>query len=896
MTSPQKESLLKRISKAKDSINSNPEIGLKMVLQLYDEMKETINYDAIGRLCKLLGTFYLRKGNPQLGIEYYQQALANFELEDNYLEIGNIYNNLIVASHKIKKQDELEEFSRLALLNYEKCGNVKNITSVINNMAKSYTINGLYQKSYLLLKDAKDKYAKVMSWKDRIILSTNYANVCLKLDKVQEGLDLLETLSAEAKKEEAYDSLATISLYLSEYYESIGDFKTALAYQKNRTNYLVKVNHKDISEDIGHYLNTLNIDVNELSYQRITKQNDVLVEAHKQAKQKNGFLETLINTIPFPLYYSDMNDRYLGCNDSYCNFYKLDKNEIIGKQVGLSLSESAEVELFAKKRTELKEKRKPHRFITKVTPTESDLRTIELFQNVFYNEAGELAGILGLVRDITDDIKKDKELIQFQETLEAIFNNAQVGILLVTKDLEFKLFNPYFSELMNYSFEEIEEKGFELFIDNCADTRAIIKAKASQGVNNFTAIKSFQTKNNKDITIQLEVTFLRDSSNNVENYLVILKDITESLEQQNINKKINAHLYSVLESSPSAYICSIDRNYRYTYFNKNYADGVERNWKVKINIGDHYFRRYETEEEKREKTELIEWVLQGHTECGIRDFTDIGRDEIFQWHYSPIVSEDGEIIGVTAFSYDITDRILAQRELALANITKDKFFSIIAHDLRSPIGNIKAALEFITEDKGLSNSEVKEMLKQLADSAVNTFDLLENLLQWSLNQRGRLDYESESFQLLELIEKTVKLSKNISHSKQITIEVDCAPDLSVYADKNMFFTILRNLINNAIKYSHEKGKIIVAAQRDKDYALIRVIDHGVGIKAEIIPHLNQLDKTISTYGTNGERGSGLGLVLCHELIAKLHGQLWIESEEGKGSVFSFTIPVNDRTE
>lgn len=189
MTSPQKESLLKRISKAKDSINSNPEIGLKMVLQLYDEMKETINYDAIGRLCKLLGTFYLRKGNPQLGIEYYQQALANFELEDNYLEIGNIYNNLIVASHKIKKQDELEEFSRLALLNYEKCGNVKNITSVINNMAKSYTINGLYQKSYLLLKDAKDKYAKVMSWKDRIILSTNYANVCLKLDKVQEGLD-----------------------------------------------------------------------------------------------------------------------------------------------------------------------------------------------------------------------------------------------------------------------------------------------------------------------------------------------------------------------------------------------------------------------------------------------------------------------------------------------------------------------------------------------------------------------------------------------------------------------------------------------------------------------------------------------------------------------------------
>jgi signal transduction histidine kinase len=394
-------------------------------------------------------------------------------------------------------------------------------------------------------------------------------------------------------------------------------------------------------------------------------------------------------------------------------------------------------------------------------------------------------------------------------------------------------------------------------------------------------------------TIELFFSLFYGDDGEVAGILGMIKDITQEIEKNREIKEVNAHLKSVLESASQVYICSIDRDYKFKYFNKNYADSVKRYIGKTISKGSNYFDRYQTESEIRDKRKLLDRVFSGEVISGVREYDDVNPPEILQYFYSPIIEEGGKVIGITVFSYDITKRVMAQRELALSNKTKDKFFSIIAHDLRSPIGNIKSALEFITTEEELPNEEVMELLDKLSGSAINTFDLLENLLQWSLTQRGLLENNSNSYWLSTLIEDAIKLSRNIANSKKINIEVICATQLKVFADKNMFFTILRNLLNNAIKYSYENTTIIVKAESDDKYVLIKVIDQGVGIKPEVIPYLNQMDKTVTTFGTSGEIGSGLGLVLCHELVIKLGGKLWIDSVEGKGSTFSFTIPVTE---
>ena len=763
-----KERLKELLNNAKEIVSSDPEESLRNVLELYSELKESNDYESIGKICKLIGTIYLKNGQTLKAHEYYLQGIANFKLVNNYGEMGNIYNNLIIVSYYLKTYEKTEEFSRLALQNFEKAGEAEGVISITNNLAKYYRNIGAFDKAYSLLKKIISNYERFMTRESRVVMFANYANVSINLGHVDEGVKILTDLSEEVEEHHDKQGVTLVNLYLTEYYESIGDYKSALACHKKRFNSAIIGRQEDISSDLNRYLSSFNIDIDRLQYDRMVKQNEELVQAHNVVSQKNGFLETLINTIPLPLFYCDFDYYYLGCNDAYSKYFQTDKQDLIGKKVRNFLLNENESKYLSERLFDLKEHKKPVHFIAEITRFDNDRRTIELFLSLFYGKDGEIAGILGMIKDITQEKKQQYEI-----------------------------------------------------------------------------------------------------------------------------KELNAHLKSMLESASQVYICSINRDYQYKYFNKNYADSIKRHIGKTISQGSSYFERYQNAEEIVEKQKLLERVFSGELISGVREYDDVSPHEILQYFYSPIIEEDGKVIGVTVFSYDITERVLAQRELARSNKTKDKFFSIIAHDLRSPIGNIKSALEFITTEEELPKEEVMELLGKLTGSAINTYDLLENLLQWSLTQRGLLENNSTSYWLSTLIDDAIKLSHNMANSKSINIEVICARQLKVFADKNMFFTILRNLLNNAIKYSYEDSTIIVKAESDDKYILIKIIDQGVGIKPEVIPYLNQMDKTVTTFGTSGEVGSGLGLVLCHELVEKLGGKIWIESEEGKGSTFSFTFPVHE---
>lgn len=263
--------------------------------------------------------------------------------------------------------------------------------------------------------------------------------------------------------------------------------------------------------------------------------------------------------------------------------------------------------------------------------------------------------------------------------------------------------------------------------------------------------------------------------------------------------------------------------------------------------------------------------------------------------------EGGPVI--EGFIADITDKknfedqILKQnKELKELNATKDKFFSIIAHDLRNPFNGLQALSMLLYKHYDeYDRKQALEILDLINQSAEKGVRLLENLLDWSRAQTGRLEYSPEYFKLADIVGDTISLMANQASKKRITVESHIGEDIMVYADRNMIFTALRNLISNAIKFTFSRGEVRVKAEpEDENFMRVIVSDNGMGIVKESQELLFKLGQNFSTKGTANESGTGLGLILCRDFIEKNGGRIWVESVYEKGSDFIFTVPRHDR--
>ncbi len=267
----------------------------------------------------------------------------------------------------------------------------------------------------------------------------------------------------------------------------------------------------------------------------------------------------------------------------------------------------------------------------------------------------------------------------------------------------------------------------------------------------------------------------------------------------------------------------------------------------------------------------------------------------------PFYDEQGSVIGIIGISLDITERIQYEERLATQNTElhklnaeKDRFFGIIAHDLKSPFNGILGFSNVLVEQMREKNytgiDKYAHIIKQSSERAM---DLLMNLMEWSQSQTGHMEFAPEKLEMVQLINEITLLFDNIAGQKSIVIKRFLPPNAFVVADKAMISTVLRNLISNAIKFTYPGGEIAILVEKNSQSVLrISVHDDGVGIPKNSIHKLFQIDKNYSTKGTNNEKGTGLGLVLCKEFVEKNGGKIWVESEEGKGSDFKFTLPVN----
>lgn len=265
-------------------------------------------------------------------------------------------------------------------------------------------------------------------------------------------------------------------------------------------------------------------------------------------------------------------------------------------------------------------------------------------------------------------------------------------------------------------------------------------------------------------------------------------------------------------------------------------------------------------------------------------------------------------LGIFVVYTDITRRVEAEKKLRehdsqmeeyalklkTLNDTKDKFFSIIAHDLKNPFGSLLGASEYLYKEIDSHDArKAQKLSKIIHNSAKNAFNILANLLDWSRSQTGSLEYDPRFINLYDIVENNIQLVAAQAAEKDINISVNMDQGLGCTADPNMLNTVLRNLLTNALKFTNNRGNVIISATRTDKEIVVTVQDNGTGIPQEDLEKLFRIDVKYVNSGTNNERGTGLGLLLCKEFINYHGGKIWVESRVDEGSKFYFSIPNPD---
>ncbi|MCP5106299.1 MAG: response regulator, partial [bacterium] len=240
------------------------------------------------------------------------------------------------------------------------------------------------------------------------------------------------------------------------------------------------------------------------------------------------------------------------------------------------------------------------------------------------------------------------------------------------------------------------------------------------------------------------------------------------------------------------------------------------------------------------------------------------------------------------------DLKFSHEALAQLNATRDKFFSIIAHDLKDPLQFLLLAAHSLHENYDTFDEDKRrDYIHRFYNNSQTLSLLLENLLEWAQSQRGALEIVPEKIDIRALVSETIDLLNNNARKKDILLLSQIEPRFTAFADINTIRTVIRNLVSNAVKFTYPGGRVTVAASLTArgDRVEITVSDTGVGMDADILADLFRIDVKHTTRGTAEEKGTGLGLLLCKEFIERNNGTLTVTSEPGQGSCFTFTLPV-----
>lgn len=545
---------------------------------------------------------------------------------------------------------------------------------------------------------------------------------------------------------------------------------------------------------------------------------------------------------------------------------------------------------------------------TRVLHGDGSWHWIEGFANNLLSEPG-IEGIMVNFRDITKRRLAEIALKESREKLNVIFNNSADGIVLVDNVGDITEWNKGSQRITGLTVDEVYgRKVWEIQYQlasaeikekySLADIKALWDYQLLSLVENETKIMHGQI-----IDANGQHKFVEDLAsaliiNNKKFIAVIQRDITERKQAELALAQSEGKYKSIIENLTDIYYRA-DADGKLVMVSPSCLKIFGYSTMDEV-IGKNLEIIYKNPDERAGFIKMLK-------ESGrIQNYRTIllrrdGTEVYVETTANILFDAEGSYSGVEGIVRDITDRMHAEKALRESeanlreiNATKDKLFSIIAHDLKSPFTSILGFSELLAnnmEKYGIEES--KEYMGYINTSAKNTLALLENLLAWAKAQSGQMILKTQRLEVYRVVQEIIDVLNASAKIKGISLVNHPSNRIEIVTDQNILQTVLRNLISNAIKYSYTHGEVIIKSLSFDKTVEIQVQDEGMGMEQELIDNLFRIDKNIVMRGTANEKGSGLGLLLCKELIEKLNGKIKVQSQKEKGSILSFTIPVPD---
>lgn len=496
-----------------------------------------------------------------------------------------------------------------------------------------------------------------------------------------------------------------------------------------------------------------------------------------------------------------------------------------------------------------------------------------------YDDEGNLLFLEGYITDITVQKEREFEFNTFFDIQPDLLCIATIGGTLLRV-------NRAWERTIGFSVEELQGRSFIEFVypDDLEKTLNIAGYVSDDGI-----ISSFRnrylTKSGEVVTLDWRAAIKNDK------YYAVARDVSQQIKLQESVKENAGVLKSLVNSiTESAILIEIDGTV--VISNLITAERLKRPGEDLSGKNIFELLEPETAEYRRKK---VDEVIRKKASV---QFEDLRFGSNILNSIYPVFDENGDVSRLAIFGFDITHRKHSIRELeALSNELRDmnerknKFISILAHDLRGPFHPLLNSLDLLHSDYELfTEDERKQFIKSSYEIAQTQFALLESILEWSRATQGKLRINAERFLISTTIQKAIAQVSSVFESKNILIKFTPSEEFFAIADTEMTITVIRNLLSNAAKFSDVGSQVWINQKATDKTIEVSVIDNGRGIESESLNKLFDISQTRSSRGTFNEKGSGLGLLLCKELLEKMHGTIAISSELGMGTIVTFTLP------
>jgi two-component system sensor histidine kinase/response regulator len=618
-------------------------------------------------------------------------------------------------------------------------------------------------------------------------------------------------------------------------------------------------------------------------------------QTEEELAQEQYLLHTLMDNLPDHIYFKDHASRFIRISEKLAQMFGLsDPSQAVGKTdfdffTGEHAQQAYEDEqniIRTGQTLSIEEKETHH------DRPDTWVSTIKLPMR---DKKGNIIGTFGISRDITESKQAEEELNQEQYLMRTLMDNLPDYIYFKNRESRFIRINKNHAQSFGLSnpSQAVGKTDFDFFTEEHArqayeDEQNIIRT------GQLLSLEEKETHHDRPDTWVSTIKMpMRDKEGNITGTFGISRDITDRKRAEEAFHKLSQRHEAILAAVPEI-IVEVDKDKIYTWANpsglKFFGDDV---------IGKEVSFYFEGEQDTYNKVqplfEGIEDVF--YVESWQRRYD--GEKRLLAWWCRTLKDIEGNVTGALSSARDITERNRAEEEikqkneqLQTINAEKDKFFSILAHDLKSPLSAFLGATQILTEEiQNMTLEKIKEIAISMKESASNIFGLLENLLEWSRLKRGMMGFTPETFNMKQIITASIGVLTESARKKEITIDYSLPEDIIINADLHMFETVIRNLVSNSIKFTPKYGAIIISATITEDNNTeVKISDTGIGMDKELISRLFLLNEKTSRKGTEGEPSTGLGLLLCNEFIEKHRGKIWVESESGKGSTFCFIIP------